>query len=338
MIRLIILILLVISPNSKSPTTAHFVPIGTEQLIDTNDALIYNFAVLNSNQLIATSADRFKLYLIDINERGIVKHSGGKGQGPGEFGNYITNINVIGSNIVITTFDNWVHFFDLELKFIERIFIKDEIYQDLYKLNSNKYIGSGFSIAKIDEYKNNNYIFIKSNIDGPNDHIMSKKFTVQAGLPNAFLSKRIIGVGKKYVVSGQEGSNVVFFHDHDANLVNAIKLNNISTTEIVFIDQSNGDSEHPLRKFLELFGIDLRMPSGGYILSVFSGTNMSVIQGGVLTNYGPRSMTIINHKNWTQTETVLPDGCQLFDYYEETLYCLTEKADGHSFRKYNIVL
>src|SRR5690606_3677851 len=124
------------------------------------------------------------------------------------------------------TSDYWVHIFDKSFNFIERIFVKDDIIYDIYKI-SDKYICSMMSMANASHYGGNHFVSIRKDLTQLGDPLVSQKYSIQKPLSNFYLSRRILGVGNKYVVSSQEGSDVVFFTNYDGTLINAIKLENI---------------------------------------------------------------------------------------------------------------
>lgn len=317
---------------------SQFVQLGQEQLIKSESLLMYDIKVVSDDSLIATSLDRYSIHLIDTKTTySIVKTAGGKGNGPGEFSNFINNVNVIDKYIYIATFDNWIHIFNLNLTFERRIFLKDEVIYDMYKLNSGKYIASAFSLVLVNRFKNHNYISVRDSITDSGDYDSSRRFSVQGGLSNFYLSRRVISVGSKYVVTGQKGSDIVFFLSHDGSLVNALKLTNTTDQEIEMFDPSGGNVADPVRKMLAYFGItDFRLPSGNYITAILSGNNKTFVQGGTYSTFGPRSMTIIDHNTWTSVSTVLPNNCQIFDINDDQLHCLSEKVNGYGLVKYRI--
>jgi hypothetical protein len=317
---------------------SQFVQIGQEQLINSDNILLHDIKVVSDGSLIATSLDRHSLHLIDTKTSfSVVKTAGGKGKGPGEFSNFINSVNVIGNSVYVSTFDNWVHIFDKFLNFQQRVFLKDEVIYDLYKLNSGKYIASAFSLVLVDRFKNHNYLSIRDSLTESGEYEISRQFSVQGGLSNFYLSRRVISVGSKYVVTGQKGSNVIFFLSHNGNLTNAVKLTNTTDQEIEMFDPSGGNMSDPVRKMLAYFGItDFRLPSGNYITSIRSGIKKTFVQGGIYSTFGPRSITIVDHDTWASISTVLPDNCQLFDIFDDQLYCLTEKANSYVYVKYRV--
>lgn len=317
---------------------SQFVQVGQEQLIYSDNLLLHDIKVASDGSIIATSLDRHSIHLIDTRSSfRVVKTAGGKGRGPGEFSNFINSVNIIGNSVYVSTFDNWIHIFDKFLNFQQRVFLKDEVIYDLYKLNSGKYIASTFSLVLVNRFKNHNYISIRDSLTESGDYETSRQFSVQGGLSNFYLSRRVISVGSKYVVTGQKGSNVVFFLSHDGSLVNALKLTNTTDQEIEMFDPSGGNVADPVRKMLAYFGItDFRLPSGNYLTSIRSGNKRTYIQGGIYSTFGPRSMTIVDHASWKSVSTVLPDNCQLFDIHDDQLYCLNEKTTGYGFVKYRV--
>lgn len=317
---------------------SQFVQIGQEQLIKSESLLMYDINIVSDDSLIATSLDRYSIHLIDTKTTyNIVKTAGGKGNGPGEFSNFINNVNVIDKFVYVATFDNWIHIFNLNLTFERRIFLKDEVIYDMYKLSNGKYIASAFSLVLVNRFKNHNYISVRDSITDSGDYESSRRFSVQGGLSNFYLSRRVISVGSKYVVTGQKGSDVVFFLSHDGSLVNALKLTNTTDQVIEMFDPSDGNVSDPVRKMLAYFGItDFRLPSGNYLTSIRSGNKRTFIQGGIYSTFGPRSMTIVDHASWKSVSTVLPDNCQLFDIHDDQLYCMNEKTTGYGFVKYRV--
>src|SRR5690606_28489457 len=92
---------------------------------------------------------------------------------------------------------------------------------------ADKYICSMMSLANASHYGGNHFLSIRKDLTQLGDPQVSQKYSIQKPLSNFYLSKRILGVGNKYVVSSQEGSDIVFFTTYDGVLVNAIKLQNI---------------------------------------------------------------------------------------------------------------
>lgn len=313
-----------------------FTLLHSYELSDQNFEYYHSLHFVNEDRFVLVTQDRQKLKLFQYSEEQIklLGEIGGRGRGPGEFSGYINTVSDLGDVIAVTTSDMWVHFFSTDFVFKKRVFTKSDVIYDLYKLNDH-YLCSVMSLSNASHYGSNNFISYRKNVDQIGDAEKSNMFSVQNSLANFYLSKRYISVNQKYVVSSQEGSDIIFFIDHRGKLVNAIKLDNIEFEIPMFEEESTFNTI--LRRNLEKYGVtDFRMPMGGNIQSIKSANNFTLVQGGLASTYRTQSVTLISHIDWSTTNSTLPDKCLLFDVRGDNLFCLIYDNDKLIINKYKV--
>ncbi len=277
-----ILILLLTVSIINSPGTATL-ELVERIVLDYNWSDGVNNMAITNGRAYLTRPLSYEIYVVDLARKQELRRLGGQGKGPGEFDMFIGGVFKVRNGLAATS-ANWIHFFDLNGRFLNKVFLKNASTTTISSLHGDRYVLGTHT------FLGNNKLETISNVgvlkSRTSELVDYSQYGNRNQIANMTLNSYIIGSDDRFVVIGQIGSNELRYLNH-----NGTKL-----------DQR-----------LPSFGIVMNMaltPSHTFVLGVFEHSGSS------------KRLAIINHSTWKVDYLNIGAGCRSMTVENDLMYCL----------------
>jgi len=279
---------------------------------------VNNMAILDGRAYL-TRPLSYEVYVVHLARKQEVRRLGGQGKGPGEFDMFVGGVYKVRNGIAATS-ANWIHFFDRNGRFQNKVFLKNASTTTLSSLPGDQYVVGTHTFLGDNKLETiSNVGTLKSRTAEIIDYT---KFGNRNQIANMTLNSYVIDSDDRYVVIGQIGSNELRYLNHNGALVRKVSLSN-DPSKIKFRDVPEMASETYTR-LIKQHGIELdqRLPSFGIVMNVALTPNRTFVLGVFEHNGSNKRLAMINHSTWNVDYVNLGAGCRSMTVENDLMYCL----------------
>jgi hypothetical protein len=277
---------------------------------------------------------KYDINVFDLISRKSESTIGGRGNGPGEFDSGVNQMSVSNDRLIVQT-GRWLHFFDHNGRFMNRIHVKESaIYRMAPYLKGSYLVGSRFLTGE-EKLSDISYIGV---LNAENGSIAKQtRFGKPNTIPNIFLSQYVFDADDRRIVVAQSGSNELNYYRHDGAIEKSVSLDKYPV-EIKY-QEAPSFSDRPLGSGSSSKSIiDRRMPSFLVVYDVALSTDFTVVAGYFQQDGRRRFMAIINHTTWEVSYPSIQSPCLSLNLNKNKLVCLNTSSGIPVIHVYNVVI
>lgn len=320
---IIALILLLTSYNEKNLVHTKSFNLGEINFTDE-----FRDYIIVDSTLYAVSKDGFWVYAYDLNTKLITAKYGGKGAGPTELSAPVSSINKVNNEILVSTQDMWIIFFDRWLKMERRYFVKYNIH-DVFLYSNGEYGAcyssfeniSAIGFFNVGKFNNDFSQMVNMNI-----------YEIDNSIDNIFLSRCYVATNNNFAYTISAGSHDLFISSKQSGkLIRKVGLKH-NKSEIQYLERNVPDA---MKKMFEGFKVkDYRTPLGSYINSITATDDYVLVQGGLNAEHGLRTIYIVSTIDYSQNTHFINKECSFVKLQEEFVYCVIKAGVSTIVRQY----
>ncbi len=276
-------------------------------------------AYSNGKAYFASPIDH-EVYVFDLKSRALTMKLGGYGNGPGEFPSHVNEITALPDRLAIKTY-RWIHFFDLEGRFINRIYVRGPITYHIASFMPGKYLVGSRFLHDAANLSDISFIGVLNGEDGSiTRHAVFGSNNISN---NQFLSQYVFASNEDRIVVAQAGNSELNLYRRDGSLEKAVILER-NPTETTFRDESlfTASNSNSDRSSI----MDQRVPTFLVVYDIAVGTHFTVVAGYFQPEGQRRFLAIIDHSTWEVSYPRLESACTSLHLEGDRMVCLSRST------------